>query len=265
VTSEVRGPRASVESAVRLTPRSLNAQRSALSARLPRHVAIIMDGNGRWALSRGRARSVGHLAGAKAVRRVVEHARRRGIGCLTLYAFSSDNWSRPPEEVSALMSLFRRYLAAEVSRCVEHGIRLTIIGRRDRLSAQLRHAITAAERATRGGEALRLRIAVDYSARDLIVRAASRLTPGSAATREDFARALAAAAHERSAAPDVDLLIRTGGEQRLSDFLLWECAYAELVFSRRLWPDFSEHDFDGALQEYSSRERRFGTLSRAVG
>ena len=255
----------SEELGARLTPRSFSAQRSALSARIPHHVAIIMDGNGRWAIGRNRPRSVGHLAGAKAVRRVVEQARRRGIGCLTLYAFSSDNWSRPPEEVSALMSLFRRYLAGEVSRCVEHGIRLTIIGRRDRLPAQLRHAIAAAERATRGGEALRLRIAVDYSARDLIVRAAEHLTPRTSATRDDFARALASAAHERNAAPDVDLLIRTGGEQRLSDFLLWECAYAELLFSRRLWPDFSEHDFDAALQEYSSRERRFGALSRAVG
>jgi undecaprenyl diphosphate synthase len=224
-----------------------------------------MDGNGRWATSRGRPRTAGHLAGARAVRRVVEQARRRGIGYLTLYAFSSDNWSRPQDEVIALMSLFRRYLAAEVPRCVEHDIRLTTIGRRDRLSPQLRRAITAAERATREAKALRLRIAIDYSSRDLIVQAAAQLPKGATISREEFARALAVAAHEPHDVPDVDLLIRTGGEQRLSDFLLWECAYAELVFSRRMWPDFTEGDFDAALQDYAARERRFGAVSRAVG
>lgn len=235
---------------------------------LPRHVAIIMDGNGRWALSRGRARTVGHVAGARAVRRVVEQARRRGIEFLTLYAFSSDNWNRPREEVEALMALFRRYLAAEVPRCVEHGIRLTVIGRRDRLSAALRRAIAAAERATSSGRAMRLRIAVDYSARDLILAAAARLarTPGEPEfTREAFSKALAREAHDVGDVPDVDLLIRTGGEQRLSDFLLWESAYAELVFSRRLWPDFSAEDFDAALAEFRLRERRFGRISKAAG
>jgi len=201
------------------------------------------------------------------VRRVVEQARRRELEVLTLYAFSSDNWTRPPDEVGALMTLLRRYLAAEVPRCVEHGISLTVIGRRDRLSAQLRRAIGAAERATRSGKALRLRIAIDYSSRDLIVRAAARMPQGTPPpfTRDEFGRALAAAAHESREVPDVDLLIRTGGEQRLSDFLLWECAYAELVFSRRMWPDFGEIEFDAALQEYAGRERRFGTVSKAVG
>jgi undecaprenyl diphosphate synthase len=225
-----------------------------------------MDGNGRWALSRGRARTVGHVAGARAVRRVVEQARRRGIEFLTLYAFSSDNWNRPREEVEALMSLFRRYLAAEVPRCVEHGIRLTVIGRRDRLSPDLRRAIAAAERATASGTAMRLRIAVDYSARDLILAAAARLARrGGSFTREEFSRALAREAHDAGDVPDVDLLIRTGGEQRLSDFLLWESAYAELVFSRRLWPDFSAEDFDAALAEFRVRERRFGRISKAAG
>ncbi|HWP03002.1 MAG TPA: polyprenyl diphosphate synthase [Gemmatimonadaceae bacterium] len=233
---------------------------------LPRHVAIIMDGNGRWALSRGRARTVGHVAGARAVRRVVEQARRRGIEFLTLYAFSSDNWNRPREEVEALMSLFRRYLAAEVPRCVEHGIRLTVIGRRDRLSPDLRRAIVAAERATAGGTAMRLRIAVDYSARDLILAAAARLARhGGSFTRAEFSRALAREAHDAGDVPDVDLLIRTGGEQRLSDFLLWESAYAEFVFSRRLWPDFGAEDFDAALAEFRVRERRFGRISKAAG
>jgi undecaprenyl diphosphate synthase len=222
-----------------------------------------MDGNGRWAAARGRPRTAGHLAGARTVRRIVEHTRRRQIRCLTLYAFSSDNWSRPPEEVSALMALFRRYLAAEVPRCVEHGIRLIVIGRRDRLSPELRRAISAAERDTRHQTDMVLRIAVDYSARDMIVAAASRLPQGSTVTREEFGHALAAAAHVPVSTPDVDLLIRTGGEQRLSDFLLWECAYAELVFSRRMWPDFTDADFEAALHDYASRERRFGAVKQA--
>jgi undecaprenyl diphosphate synthase len=231
----------------------------------PRHVAIIMDGNGRWATSRRKPRTAGHVAGARAVRRTVEHARRRGVAVLTLYAFSSDNWSRPAEEVDALMALFQRYLAAEVPRCVEYGIRLSVIGRRDRLSPQLRRAIASAEKATRGGRGLVLRLAVDYSARDLIAAAASRL--GAAAgtvTRDVFAHSLAEVAHGTADHGDVDLLIRTGGEQRLSDFLLWECAYAELVFLRRMWPDFSEQDFDSALSEFGGRERRFGAVTRAV-
>jgi undecaprenyl diphosphate synthase len=220
-----------------------------------------MDGNGRWATRRGKPRAAGHLAGAKAVRRTVETARRLGVEYLTLYAFSSDNWNRPAEEVGALMSLFRRYLAAEVPRCLEHGIRLAFVGRRDRLSAQLRSAIAAAERATRDETAMHLRIAIDYSARDLIVRAASLLPTGREATREEFAGAISRAGNDPHGAPDVDLLIRTGGEQRLSDFLLWECAYAELVFSRRMWPDFAAEDLTVALQEFGSRERRFGAVA----
>jgi undecaprenyl diphosphate synthase len=239
--------------------------RDLVASGLPRHVAIIMDGNGRWATSRGRPRTAGHLAGARAVRRVVEQARRRGIEFLTLYAFSSDNWNRPEDEVSALMSLFRRYLAAEVPRCVEHGIRLTVIGRRDRLAAPLRRAVSAAERATRDESAMRLRLAVDYSSRDLIVRAAVRSAAEPATTRDQFGRLLALVSHDAPDVPDVDLLIRTGGEQRLSDFLLWECAYAELTFSRRLWPDFTEADFDAALAEFGARERRFGGVTKAVG
>lgn len=231
----------------------------------PRHVAVIMDGNGRWATSRGRPRTAGHLAGARAVRRVVEQARRRGLEYLTLYAFSSDNWLRPADEVGALMSLFRRYLASEVPRCVEHGIRLGVIGRRDRLAPELRRAIAAAEKATRGCRALHLRLAVDYSARDAIVGAASRLAGRTETTREEFARAMAAVLHDTSGAPDVDLLIRTGGEQRLSDFMLWECAYAELVFSRKMWPDFGAADLDAALREYGVRERRYGRVTSKVG
>ena len=235
-----------------------------VSARLPRHVAIIMDGNGRWAQARGRVRTFGHVEGARAVRRIVEHARRRGIAYLTLYAFSSDNWNRPTDEVQALMKLFRRKLASETPRLLENDIRLSVVGRRDRLSPDLRRAIEAAERDTAGGAAMCLRLAVDYSARDLLVRAATLVPQGAALGRDDFARALAMVAHCPGEVPDVDLLVRTGGEQRLSDFLLWECAYAELSFVPRLWPDFAEADFDACVADFASRDRRFGGLSKAV-
>lgn len=229
---------------------------------LPRHVAVIMDGNGRWAQQRGRPRTMGHLEGAKAVRRIVEHARRRGVSFLTLYAFSSDNWSRPADEVQSLMKLFRRNLASETPRLLENDIRLSVVGRRDRLSPELRRAIEASERETRECEALRLRLAVDYSSRDTLVRAAARMNGD--VSREAFSDAIAHVSHDPGGVPDVDLLIRTGGEQRLSDFLLWECAYAELVFSRRMWPDFSVTDFDDAVGEFQARDRRFGGLSRAA-
>ena len=225
-----------------------------------------MDGNGRWALARGRARAAGHAEGARAVRRIVEAAPALGIGTLTLYAFSADNWRRPAREVASLMSLFRRYLHAETARCVENGVRLSIIGRRDRLGPALRAAIDAAETATVSGHALDLRIAIDYSARDTIVRAADLAVRSGGAeplTTARFAEMLTRA----SGAPtfDVDLLIRTGGELRVSDFLLWETAYAELYFTPRMWPDFARADLELALREFRSRDRRFGGLSRAVG
>jgi len=223
------------------------------------HVAVIMDGNGRWATARDLPRIAGHRAGAVAVSRTVEAARELGVGALTLYAFSSDNWKRPPEEVSGLMQLFGAYLQAEKTRCIKHGIRLEVIGRRDRLDRPLVEAIDEVERATGSGSALHLRIAVDYSARDCILRAAGALE-GPLST-ERFTRLLGEAMHASAgAAPDVDLLIRTGGEKRLSDFLLWESAYAELVFSERMWPDFERVDLEAALGEFARRERRFGGL-----
>ncbi len=230
----------------------------------PQHVAIIMDGNGRWAQQRGRPRTFGHLEGAKSVRRAVEHARRSGVRFLTLYAFSSDNWSRPQDEVHALMKLFRRKLVSETPRLLENGVRLSVVGRRDRLSPELRRAIDAAERETADCGGMTLRLAVDYSSRDTLVRAATILPRAEEMTRDDFARAIAMVNHCPGGVPDVDLLVRTGGEQRLSDFLLWECAYAELVFSRRMWPDFAEADFDQAVDEFRSRDRRFGGLSKAI-
>jgi undecaprenyl diphosphate synthase len=198
------------------------------------HVAIIMDGNGRWARERGRQRRAGHRAGAQAVRRVVECAPSQGIDVLTLFAFSADNWQRPAGEVSGLMRLFEAYLRGETARCAAEGVRVSVIGRRDRLGPRLVAAIEAAEAGTIEGTRLHLNLAVDYSSRH------------------------AMSVGERH--PDVDLLIRTGGEQRLSDFLLWECAYAELIFSERMWPEFDADDLAAALVEFRSRDRRFGRI-----
>lgn len=225
---------------------------------VPRHVAVIIDGNGRWATRRSLPRAAGHRAGAKAVSRVVEAARRRGIATLTLFAFSADNWRRPAAEVEALMGLFERYLAREARRCSENGVRLRVIGRRDRLGVPLVRAIAAAEAFTADGEAMELRIAVDYSGRDAILRAIALLPPGAAPTREEFLAALARAG--QGGAPEVDLLVRTGGEHRISDFLLWEAAYAEVYFTDRSWPDAGAADLDEALAWFSGRERRFGGL-----
>ena len=228
------------------------------------HVAIIMDGNGRWANARGRPRTAGHIAGARVVRRIVEAAPDCGIGMLTLYAFSADNWARPSREVALLMRLFRRYLVAETDRCITNDVRMRIIGRRDRIPGELLRAIMVAEDATRHGTRLDLRIAVDYSARDAMVRAMERLRGTEQITREDLARAMCEVDHWTGEARDVDLLIRTGGEQRLSDFLLWECAYAELYFTDRRWPDFTAGDLEQAVKEFHSRERRFGTVPAAA-
>jgi undecaprenyl diphosphate synthase len=238
-------------------------QRSLLAAAPPIHVGIIMDGNGRWAVGRGQPRAVGHAEGARAVVRIVESAPALGIGVLTLYAFSSDNWRRPPREVATLMRLFRKYLHAETARCVENGVRLSIIGRRDRLGTALRHAIDVAEAATAAGTRLDLRIAIDYSGRDTILRAAAAAGSDGAITIERFAE-LMSQALGGAQVRDVDLLIRTGGEQRVSDFLLWESAYAELYFTTRMWPEFGPADLGHAIREFRGRDRRFGGLSKAV-
>jgi undecaprenyl diphosphate synthase len=227
------------------------------------HVAIIMDGNGRWATARAMPRSAGHRQGAESVRRVVKAAPSLGIGTLTLYAFSSDNWKRPPREVALLMRLFRAHLRSETPSLVENGVRLSVIGRRDRLALSLRAAITEAEEATAHGSTLHLRLAIDYSARDAIVRAAALSRGAGEMSREAFAALLAGAYGSRGTAPDVDLLIRTGGEQRLSDFMLWECAYAELAFRREMWPEFDEGCLADAVADFHSRQRRFGALPGA--
>ena len=232
------------------------------------HVGIIMDGNGRWARTRGLPRVAGHREGARAVRRVIEAAPDLGIGTLTLYAFSSDNWRRPRPEVEALMKLFLRYLRSQTAECVEKGVRISVIGRRDRLPVPLQQAIEETEAATQHGRRLLVRLAVDYSAREVILEAARRTALEAALAMRDgerghpltgqaFAQAIADAMYADSAC-DLDLLIRTGGEQRISDFLLWEAAYAEFVFTQRKWPDFDGDDLALAVAAFHRRERRFG-------
>ncbi len=274
--------------------------------RIP-HVAIIMDGSGRWALERGLPRTAGHRTGVEAVRRVVRAAAGLGVDTLTLHAFSSDNWQRSAEEVANLLRIFEDYLRAELAGWVAQETRVNVIGRRDRLPEWLVNSIETAERATAEGTGLHLILAIDYSARDAILRAATRfnwamapVTPSrelallseaqpetvilseapyptlrgpdrsgrgeakNLPSRAAFVRLLAETMHRDATVPDVDLLIRTGGEQRLSDFLLWECAYAELVFTPRLWPDFDARDLEAAIQEFHSRRRRFGRVPEPV-
>jgi undecaprenyl diphosphate synthase len=220
------------------------------------HVGIIMDGNGRWAKRRHLPRLRGHEAGIEAIRRVVEAAPEHGVGTLTLYAFSSDNWRRPPAEVSALMGLLRFYLANEIESLVRNGVRLKVIGRRDRLPDGIADAIGDAEMTTADGDALNLRVAIDYSARDAILNAAQKAAGLRDLTREAFTQLVTGEADCR----DVDLIIRTSGEKRLSDFLLWESAYAEFYFTETMWPDFSGEHLAEALNAFHGRERRFGGL-----
>jgi undecaprenyl diphosphate synthase len=225
------------------------------------HVAIIMDGNGRWATQRGLPRTAGHIEGAKAVRTAVEVAARADFETLTLYAFSSANWARPPAETAALMRLFGQYLFTETRRCVEQSIRVNVIGRRDRLSNNLLKSIEQSERSSAGGTGMLLRIAVDYSSQHSILQAARRSNKHDEISNEDFHRLLHEVDNCVHPASPVDLLIRTGCERRLSDFLLWECAFAELHFSDCLWPDFDERHFRNALDDFGGRQRRFGGLS----
>ena len=222
------------------------------------HVAIIMDGNGRWAMRRGLPRVAGHRAGLAAARRIVEHAPDTGIACLTLYAFSADNWRRPAPEVESIFWLLRAFLRLETNRLRKRGVRLQVIGRRDRLPQKVLNVIENSEAATAEGRYLHLRVAIDYSSRDSITRAACA-TGHSLPLSPDYLRPILTEALTAESG-DVDLLIRTGGEKRLSDFLLWESAYAELHFTDRMWPDFDEADLDAAIQEFHHRERRFGAV-----
>jgi undecaprenyl diphosphate synthase len=219
-----------------------------------------MDGNGRWASQRGLPRTAGHRAGAKAVDKIVEAAARRGVATLSLYAFSADNWRRPQAEVGALFALLRRYLLTQTPRCLEQSIRINVIGRRDRLTPEVLRTVEHSERTTAHCTSMQLRIAVDYSSQRSLLESCRRMSADNSDDRARFSQHLAEVDHA-IAAPDVDLLIRTGGEKRLSDFLLWECAYAELHFVDCFWPDFDEITFAQAVDEYAKRERRFGQVS----
>jgi undecaprenyl diphosphate synthase len=225
------------------------------------HVAIIMDGNGRWAVQRGRPRRLGHRQGAKAVREVTEAAAHAGIDALTLYAFSADNWGRPREEITALMRLFRRHLLTETPRCIEQNIRVNIIGRRDRLDSDVLRSVERSEQLSASCTGMQLRIAIDYSSKASILAAAQCLGADPICDEQTFSCLLDRVNHAALPGRPVDLLIRSGSERRLSDFLLWECAYAELYFTDCLWPDFDRVAFDRALQDYAGRERRFGRLA----
>ena len=226
------------------------------------HVAIIMDGNGRWATRRGLPRVAGHRAGVSAVRRVVERSLDLSLARLTLYAFSSDNWRRPASEVQSIFWLLRAFLRLETERLRRRGVRLQVIGRRDRLPKAVLCEIEKAESITATGSSLSLCVAIDYSARDAITRAAIEVNAflsNKKPSSPDLFQPLLVQALTKEGG-EVDLLIRTGGEKRLSDFLLWESAYAELLFTDRMWPDFDTADFDTALDEFNRRERRFGEV-----
>jgi undecaprenyl diphosphate synthase len=228
------------------------------------HIAIIMDGNGRWAARRHLPRVAGHREGAQAVNRIVEAAARAGVDTLSLYAFSSDNWRRPADEVQALFSLLRHHLLSQTRRCLEQSIRINIIGRRDRLNTKLLRLIRHSEEVTAHCAGMHLRIAIDYSSRHSLIEAARSTQSLARIDANDFSAQLAAIDHAARPAPAVDLMIRTGGEKRLSDFLLFECAYAELHFVDCLWPDFDATAFGAALHDFSLRERRFGGLAPAM-
>ncbi len=242
-------------------PAAQPAPLAASGAEVPRHVAIIMDGNGRWAAARGLPKVAGHRAGAKAVRRAVEAAIRQGVDWLTLYAFSSENWRRPEAEVSDLTGLLRHYLRHEVAELHAEGVRMRVIGERERFDDDLRHELSRAERLTAGNVRLNLTVALSYGGRSELVAAARAIAQAVRDGRLD-PESIDEAAIERflftAGMPDPDLVIRTSGECRLSNFLLWQSAYAELAFPDVMWPDFSDVHFANALAEYGRRERRFG-------
>ena len=231
--------------------------------RLPRHVAIIMDGNGRWAEKRNEPRLFGHKAGADSVRDIVEAARELGIQVLTLYAFSSENWSRPAKEVSGLMSILEKFLVSELSRMQKNGIRLSCIGELERLPGGVRQALVDSIRKTSENTAMTLNLALSYGARDELARAARLLAEAcvNGKMRVEDITAEAISAHLYTAnLPDPDLLIRTGGEARLSNFLLWQLSYAEIFFTSVMWPDFRKEIFLQAILDFQQRERRFGRI-----
>ena len=238
-------------------------------ARLPRHVGIIMDGNGRWARARGLPREEGHERGADSVRTVVRAARKIGISALTLFAFSSQNWDRPPEEVFHLMELLRRYLIQERAEILDNGIRLVTVGEPERLPRHVREPLTELMAASSHNEGMVLCLALSYGGREMITKAVREMCRAAAAGRLDpEGVTVETIEHHLDSArllPPLDLLIRTSGEHRISNFFLWETAYAELHFTEKMWPEFEREDLMAALQDYAARERRFGLTSDQVG
>ncbi len=235
---------------------------------LPRHIAVVMDGNGRWAKKRFLPRTAGHKAGVKATRRIVELCAQYRIGALTLFAFSSENWNRPDQEVSSLMSLFLTTLNSEIDKLHEQGVCICFIGDRSRFSARLQASITEAEKKTEGNAQLTLNIAANYGGRWDILNAARGLAQklmNGDITKEQISESAFSDELSLAGLPEPDLFIRTGGEQRISNFLLWQIAYTELFFTDTLWPDFDKNSFDEALDWYSTRQRRFGKTGEQVG
>ena len=231
--------------------------------RIPTHVAIIMDGNGRWAKALGKERYEGHIEGVDSVRECIKAARRNGVKYLTLYAFSTENWGRPAEEVNALMELFCKSVIAETPQLVEQGVRVVMIGRRNRFSERVCSHLEQIERETADGKHLTLVLAFDYSSRDEITTAVKALATKVAAGEiavEDISEQSVSQSLYTADIPDPDFIIRTSGECRLSNFLLWQASYAEMYFPTTMWPDFKQEQFDQALEVYASRERRYGKL-----
>lgn len=239
---------------------TLNVQRSTPNALAPHHIAIVMDGNGRWAKRRFLPRLAGHKQGVESLRRCVKACAERGVAVLTVFAFSSENWSRPQDEVSGLMQLMGKALLREVPQLVRDGVRLRFVGERRGLSSEMRAALEQAEAATAHGGRMVLNVCFNYGGRWDIAQAAARLAAEGSEITEEALQGAMAMGH----VPDPDLLIRTGGESRISNFLLWQAAYAELYFTDALWPDFDEAALDGAIEDYAARERRFGMTSEQV-
>ncbi|MDP2622035.1 MAG: isoprenyl transferase [Hyphomicrobiales bacterium] len=254
----------SLSDAVRRPELADEQHSDALPQRAPRHVAIIMDGNGRWALGRGLSRSQGHRRGVEAVRRIVRAAQPLGIEYLSLYAFSSENWSRPAEEVRELMGLIKRFIRQDLAELHEAGVRVRVIGARDNLGPDLRKLIEDSEALTRDNRGMTLIVAFNYGSKDEIARAMRRIADEvlSGAVRPDEITPAFLDAHlDTAGVPEPDLLVRTSGEQRLSNFMLWQCAYTELIFVDALWPDFTGETLQQAIDEYHRRERRFGGVT----
>lgn len=234
-----------------------------MEKKIPTHVAIIMDGNGRWATQQGKERYEGHIEGVVSVRACIKAARRNGVRYLTLYAFSTENWGRPQEEVEALMQLFCRSVTNETPELVKEGVRVRFIGRRDRFSEEVRERLLHIEQSTAEGDKLTLVLAFDYSSRDEIMRAArqlaERVAKGELQSGDITEQSISESLYTADI-PDPDFIIRTSGECRLSNFLLWQASYAEMYFPQTLWPDFREEEFDKAMEVYAERDRRYGVL-----